>query len=336
MPSDSHTGGDALIAAVGAAAERLASRLRRRQATRAEVSDCSPQVPAWWRQGLAGAAIFGDGLASLPPAEPDRFSRPVAFLRAAEISMVAGGEYLPVAWLDGGAAVALVHDRGERPVVAVGLDELHGPPGSPAPLADSLVAFLDALEPQTVCRLAGPGGEVAIELCGDLSLLIEDHGGIRRRDFDTAEEMGEYVAHFLDEAIEAGMRLRFCSARLRPLIQDRAALAQARLEAAPELRAQATIQRLLDAGQLELRDLGDDDEENETLEDLIDDAARFLERNARARHLARRFGDWLSQHPSVVDVYADDDTVQVALDAADLGAARLLEAVRRAGGEGQA
>lgn len=331
MPSDSHTGADALTAAVGAAAERLAARLRRRQATRTDVSACAPQVPGWWRHGLAGAAIFGDGLASLPAAEPDGFSRPVAFLSAAEISMVAGGEYVPVAWLDGGAAVALVHDRDDRPVVAVGLEDMHGP-RSPAPLAGSLVAFLDALEPQTVCRLAGPGGQIAIELCGDLSLLVEERGQVRRQDFDSAEEVGEYVALLLDQAIEAGMRLRFCSARLRPLIQERSALAQARPDAAPELRAQATIRRLLDAGQLELRDSDDE----EALEDLIDDAARFLERHGRARNLARRFGDWLSQHPAVIDVYADDDTVQVALTAADLGAARLAEAVRRAGGEGEA
>ncbi len=313
------------VAAVGTAAERLAARLSLRSAGRADVSVCAETVPAWWRQGLAGAAVFGDGLISLPAAEPLGFSRPVAFLAAEEISAVAGGEYLPLAWLDGGTAVALVKDSGDRPVVAVAIGEMPRP-GESQPLADSLVAFLDALMPQTVCRLARTGHQTTIELSGELSLLVEEDGVVSQHTFETAEAVGEFVADLLDQAIEAGMRLRFCSARLRPLIQTRAALATAAPSIMPEQRARAAIQHLVADGRLAL----EDEEDREALEDLIDDAARFLDRHGGERHLVQRFADWLSQHEAVTDLYADDDSVSEALRAVE-PAARLAAAMRRAG-----
>jgi hypothetical protein len=319
-----------IVAAVGTAADRLAARLRLRTASRADVSACAEAVPAWWRQGLATAAVFGDGLMSLPAAEPLGFSRPVAFLSASEISAVAGGEYVPLAWLDGGTAVALVHDRGDRPVLAAPIGEVQRPGGS-QPLAGSLVAFLDALMPQTVCRLAGAGHQITIELGGELSLLVEEDGAVSQRAFASAEAMGEYVADVLDQAIEAGMRLRFCSARLRPLIQGRAALAAAAPAILPEERARAAIQRLVADGRLAL----EDEEDREALEDLIDDAARFLEKHAGERHLVHRFADWLSQHEAVTDLYADDDSVRAALAAVE-PAARLAAAMRRAGSSSDA
>lgn len=317
-----------LVAAVGTAAERLAARLSLRSASCADVSTCAETVPAWWRQGLAAAAVFGDGLMSLPAAEPMSFSRPVAFLSADEISAVAGGEYVPVAWLDGGTAVALVHDRDDRPVVAVAIGELQHP-GKAQPLADSLVAFLDALMPQTVCRLAGPGRQTTIELSGELSLLVEEDGVVAQHTLESAEAVGELVADVLDQAIEAGMQLRFCSARLRPLIQSRAALAAAAPPVLPEERARAAIQHLLADGRLAL----EDEEDREALEDLIDDAARFLERHQGERHLVHRFADWLSQHQAVTDLYADDDSVRTALAAVE-PSARLAAAMRRAGSSG--
>jgi hypothetical protein len=330
MARASRSQANALVTAVGTAAERLAARLSLRSAGRADVSRCPETVPAWWRQGLANAAVFGDGLMSLPAAEPLGFSRPVAFLSADEIAAVAGGEYVPVAWLDGGTAVALVHDRGDRPVVAAPIGEMQAA-GASEPLADSLVAFLDALMPQTVCRLAGPGRQTTIELSGELSLLVEQDGVVSQHRFESAEAVGELVADLLDQAIEAGMRLRFCSARLRPLIQTRAALATAAPAVMPEERARAAIQHLVADGRLAL----EDEEDREALEDLIDDAARFLEKHAGERHLVHRFADWLSQHEAVTDLYADDDSVRVALDAAS-PSARLAAAMRRAGSSSDA
>jgi hypothetical protein len=329
MARASRSQGNVLVAAVGTTAERLAARLSLRSPGRTDVSACAETVPAWWRQGLASAAVFGDGLISLPAAEPLGFSRPVAFLSAAEISAVAGGEYVPLAWLDGGAAVALVHDRGDRPVVAVAIGEMQRPGESQSPgepLAESLVAFLDALMPQTVCRLAGAGHQTTIELSGELSLLVEEDGVVSQHTFETAEAVGEFVADLLDQAIEAGMGLRFCSARLRPLIQTRAALATAAPSIMPEQRARAAIQHLVADGRLAL----EDEEDREALEDLIDDAARFLDRHGGERHLVQRFADWLSQHEAVTDLYADDDSVSLALRAVE-PAARLAAAMRRAG-----
>jgi hypothetical protein len=319
------------VTAVQAAAERLASRLSLRDASRADLTACADTVPTWWRRGVARAAVFGDGLMSLPKADALGFSRPVTLLSAAEISAVAGGEYVPLAWLDGGTAVALVRDRGSRPVVAVGVDQLEGPARS-EPLADSLVEFLDALMPQTVCRLSGPDGQATVELCGELSLMVEENGVVVQRDFDSAEAVGEFVADFLDQAIESGMRLRFCSSRLSPLIQARTAWVTSQPEAMPEVRARVAIQHLIADERLVL----EDDLQPEALEDLIDEAARFLERHGQAQHLAQRFADWLSQHPVVNDLYADDDTVRAALSASVVGSARLNEALRHAGRRGDA
>jgi hypothetical protein len=326
MARASRSQGNVLVSAVSTAAGRLAARLSLRSPGRADVSICAETVPAWWRQGLASAAVFGDGLISLPAAEPLGFSRPVAFLSAEEISAVAGGEYVPLAWLDGGTAVALVQDSGDRPVVAVAIGEVPRP-GESLPLADSLVEFLDALMPQTVCRLAGNGHQTTIELSGELSLLVEEDGAVSQHTFESAEAVGELVADLLDQAIEAGMRLRFCSARLRPLIQTRAALATAAPAIMPEQRARAAIQHLVADGRLAL----EDEEDREALEDLIDDAARFLDRHGGERHLVQRFADWLSQHEAVTDLYADDDSVSTALRAVE-PAARLAAAMRRAGG----
>lgn len=313
------------MTAVQAAAQRLAQRLSLREASPADAAGCPDTVPLWWRRGLAGAAIFGDGLMSLPGADALGFSRPVALLSASEISAVAGGEYVPLAWLDGGAAVALVHDRARRPVVAMTVD--HGQGSSrPEPLAGSLVAFLDALMPQTVCRLVGAGAQATIELAGDLALLVEVGGVVERRSFSSVDAVGEFVADFLDQAIESGLRLAFCSARLHPLIHARAAWMAARSEIMPEVRARAAIQHLMADQRLVL----EDDSDDETLEDLIDEAARFLERHGHGVHAAERFADWLSQHPAVSDVYADDDTVRAALSADVASAARLSQALRRA------
>lgn len=79
----------------------------------------------------------------------------------------------------------------------------------------------------------------------------------------------------------------------------------------------------------------EDEEDREALEDLIDDAARFLERHQGERHLVQRFADWLSQHEAVTDLYADDDSVRIALGAAE-PSARLAAAMRRAGSSSDA
>ncbi|WP_428261729.1 hypothetical protein [Haliangium sp.] len=328
------------VGAVRAAAERLAARLSRRAGRPAELTDCTAAVPMWWREGIADVPIFGDGLASIPATEDGSFSRPVSFLSAREISMVAGGEYVPVAWLDGGVTVALVHDRGALPVVAVALADMQraDPSGAEGvPLAPSLVAFLDALAPQTVCRLEAPGSHLMMELIGDSSLLVEHAAGLEQHDFDSTDDLGSFVASFLEQAIEAGYRLGFCSALLRPVIEARVAAVDASAADLPETRARTAILWLLADGSLELEgmdepDDDDDDIDNvddasddltvsvdpEQLEDLIDAAARFLERNGRSRNLAKRFAEWLSQQPGVVDLYADDDTVHTALHTAPL------------------
>lgn len=300
------------IQAVLLAAERLAQRLRYRDAEAARLADCSEAVPTWWRQAIAPAAIFGDSLLSLPVPTELAFSRPVTFLSAAEISVAAGGEYVPLAWLDGGHAIALVHDQGSLPVVLVA-SGLNGDKPEAEPVADSLVQFLDLLMPQTLCRLVGTGTHMSIELCGERSLLVERYGEVERRDFASDDEIGDYVATFLMDALDEGMRVMFCPASMRPLIQAYAGTMQAAL-IPPETRAQAAIQRLIADESLDLR-------ENADLEQLIDDAGRFLERNSQeaeplSRALVKRFADWLSQHPLVDDLYADDDTVERALDVA--------------------
>jgi hypothetical protein len=334
MPRVSGSDGSGLVAAVEAAAQRLAMRLSEREASSADLATCAESVPLWWRRGLAGAAVFGDGLMSLPGADALGFSRPVTLLSASEISAVAGGEYVPLAWLDGGSSVALVHDRAARPVFAVAMDQAQGAAQAATPperLAPSLVAFLDALMPQTVCRLTGEGTQATVELAGELSLLVEINGEVEQRTFDSPGAVGEYVAEFLDQAIESGMRLRYCSARLNPLIHARASWMAARLEVMPEVRARAAIQHLIADQRLVL----EEDSDPETIEDLIDEAARFLERHGHGQHAAERFADWLSQHPAVNDLYADDDTVRAALSASVVGTARLTEAMHRADRRGR-
>ena len=307
----------ALIESVRAASERLARRLERREAHRVDVSTCSGAVPDWWRQGLAEAAVFGDGLLSLPSYEPDTFSRPVAFLSAAEITTTAGGEYVPLAWMDGGKSVAVVRDRGALPVIAAAMDHLSGPISGDAPgdelLADSLVEFLDALRPQTVCRFVAPGDERAIELQGELALLIEQGGAVALHHFESDKDVGERVASFVIEALDAGMQVAFSPARLRQLIAARQR-APADPEIPPEVRAAAAIRRLLDKTSLELVPPGSRDPD-EQIEDLIDAAARFLEKNQRRRNIVKAFAEWLAQHDEVDDLYADDDAVRDALTA---------------------
>ncbi len=315
-------------AAVREAAERLAERLQQRQGDVADLDECGPAVPKWWREGLATLPIFGDGLASLPSDDDQAFSRPVSFLSAREITMVAGGEFLPLAWMDGGTTVALVHDDGDLPLVCVALEDMQRAGGAGArgvPLADRLSDFLDSLRPQTVCRMASPEGSATIELVGDMGLKFELGGVVEEREFDSADEVGAFVAAFLDQVIEAGFQLQYCSSKMRPLVTARIAEVNQRSSFQPESRARAAILHLLADGSLELEeelgvptDDGDyelDEDDLEALEDLIDAAARFLERNGRARNLPRRFGEWLSQARGVVDLYADDDAVREALKA---------------------
>ncbi|ACY14866.1 hypothetical protein [Haliangium ochraceum] len=304
-------------AEIAAAAARLAERVSRREGQPADLSEDAPTIPSWWREGLAVHAIFGDGLLSFPGRDAHSFSRPVAFLSASELAQVAGGEYVPLAWLDGGAFVALVQNQGTMPVIAVSVETLQGVSTGPQeaePLTDSLVAFLDALMPQTVCRLVGPKGEVGIELIGERSLLVEEEGQIERRDFPSGDSVGEYMAGFLDRALEAGMNLGFASARLRQHILERIAKLKPKRHAVPpEQRARLAVLQLIADSHLELEEDADED----TLEDLIDAAARFLEKGSGERNLVRRFADWLAQQPAVVDLYADDDTVQAALVSLD-------------------
>ncbi|MCG8425372.1 MAG: hypothetical protein MJE77_46425 [Proteobacteria bacterium] len=311
-----------LIESVRTAAERLARLLSRRDARALDLSSCSDAVPSWWRQGLARAAIFGDGLLSLPALASDTFSRPVAFLSASEMSVIAGGEYVPVAWMDGGAAIALVHDRGTRPVVVAGLAEsplgqlgVRPPTDSDSlgaePLADSLAGFLDQLRPQTVSRFAARGQQATIELSGEYSLLVERNGPIERRDFQSDDDIAEFVASFVVDVLDAGMQVVFCPARMRQLIAARTGAAVL-VDLLPEQRAGAAIRYLLDNGSLEL-DLATDRDRDEQIENFVDDAARFLEKNQKRRNLIKAFGDWLAHHPLVDDLYADDDAVAAAL-----------------------
>jgi hypothetical protein len=327
----------ARLAAVRAATQRLAQRLRQRDAVRAALQECSDAVPSWWREGVADAAIFGDGLLSLPAQNKDDFSRPVTLLSAAEISTAAGGEYVPLAWVDpgtaGSAAIALVHDQGDLPVAVreVG-DEVRNTPGAlgeeqgaagarPEPVADSLVEFFDMLMPQTLCRFVSGDTQRSVELCDERSLLIERDGQIERREFDSPDEVGKFVAAFMSEALDAGMRTVCCPANMRPLVAGYVSQpgdqAPGQAAVAPEVRAQVAFQRLLAAETLELV-------EDANLDQLIDDAARFLERQSRAAGsgqvtlaLARRFVEWLLQHPAVDDLYADDEDVRAALDSAE-------------------
>ncbi len=115
------------------------------------------------------------------------------------------------------------------------------------------------------------------------------------------------MASFLSDAIDAGLRLGYCPQRLRPLIVDRCAAAEQE-QLPPEERARRAIEHLISTGHLELVE---DDED--ALEDLADEAGRFLERHQRILDPTRRFAEWLTQHANVVELYADDDDVRSAL-----------------------
>lgn len=307
----------ALIESVRAASQRLAHRLERRAAHQVDAAACMRPVPAWWSQGLATVAIFGDGLLSLPASEPDTFSRPVAFLSPGELSTTAGGEYVPVAWMDGGKSVAVVHDRGSLPVVSAAIDPISGQAdassGGDSLLADSLVEFLDALRPQTVCRFVAGKARRTIELDGQRSLLIERDGTVERVGFESDAILGDRVASFVIDALDAGMEVAFSPARLRQLIAARQR-APASPDIPPELRAAAAIRRLLESESLDLVAPGERGRD-EQIEDLVDAAARFLERNERRRNIVKVFAEWLAQHDDVDDLYADDDAVRDALTA---------------------
>ena len=329
----------ATVLTVRRAAERLARRIQRRQTFSADLAGCPPTVPVWWREGLALAPVFGDGLMSLPPRGDAAFSRPVAFLSPSEISATAGGEYVPLAWMDGGAAIALVHDRDQLAVVSAAIGEANTPEdlvrrgistaiamgggsGDAELIAGSLVEFLDALVPQTVCRFVGPGGpwtiELADEVAGELAVLVERGGAVERLEFDSDDALGEHVANFVVEALDADMDVVFCPARIRHLIAMRQRADMA-LDVLPEVRARAAIRQLLERDELELVPMNGR-VEAEVIEDLIDGAARFLERNQRRRNLIKAFADWLTRHEDVDDLYADDDAVREALAAAAIDA----------------
>jgi hypothetical protein len=259
--------------------------------------DEAAQAPVWWRL-LASAAIFGDGLLSLPSSGPKAFSRPVSFLTADEIASAGDGDFVPVAWVDGGQAVAMVRDEGELPVVVVGIDGQGG-----APVADSLTAFLDALTPQTVCWFRAGKARAAIELVGDRGLLVEHAGAVHQLELATDDEVGDRYAAFVAERLSEGMEAVSCPARLRGLIES---YADDDNELPPERRAQKAIERLVAEEALELCEDAD-------LEALYDDAGRFLEKNARVRDLGAAFAEWLTRHRAVDDLYADDDAVAVSL-----------------------
>lgn len=297
------------IEAVRAAADRLAHRLRYRETTRAGLEGCSPAVPLWWKEGLSNAAIFGDGHISLPSVEPDLLSRPVSFLMTSEISVTAGGDYVPIAWIDGGERTALVHDHGELAVVLVE----PGTGGAAVTVSPSLVEFLDSLRPQSLCRLAEGEETMSIELRSEHVVLTEHQGVVARHEMHDSGELGEFVATFIRQGLEAGLRPRFCPANLWPIIETYLDVIGGG-ELPPEQHASAVIERLLRGGELLLI-------EGHDIEDLVDGAARFLEnpiKNGVTVTLARRFSDWLLEQPSVDEIYADDETLIKVLKYPDL------------------
>ena len=309
-------GDEGYVQTVRAAGDRLAERLHMREAQVVDGDLAVGHLPAWWRQGLARCRVFGDGLLSWPVAGQASFSRPVSLFSAREISVSAGGEFLPFAWLDGGARIAVVQERGLRPVAAV-------PPDGSSDgerLTDSLVDFLDALQPQTLCLLTSPAGRRRIEICGERTLLVERAGRIAPHTCASDDDMGRTIARFLSDAIDDGLQVISCPARMRPLIAGYSGLRMQASQVAPEVRAQRVIEHLLENELLELVETPASRTEagrRELIEDLVDEVGRFLEReNPRwsasgkpSGKFTRRFADWLAEHRLVEDLYADDATV---------------------------
>ncbi|MEM9492723.1 MAG: hypothetical protein AAGC55_26480, partial [Myxococcota bacterium] len=162
--------------------------------------------------------------------------------------------------------------------------------------------------------LRADGERATIEIIGDSSLLVEQHGSVDRRDFDDERAVGEFVAAFLIDSLNRGLQLVFGPARMRKLVLGRQ---RAAAEVPPEQRADAAIRYLLAEDSLELAECDDEDEREEQFEDLVDAAGRYLEKHRAVPNLAVKFADWLTQHQLVVDVYADDDAVRAALAAVD-------------------
>ncbi len=294
---------DGPIERVRAACGRLAGRLRPGEAEAIDGSVSTVMVPAWWRDGLAMSAVFGEGILSLSSPAPDQFSRPVTLFSAQDVSVSAGGQYVPFAWLDGGVNVAVVRDRAPYPVAVV------PPDGSQdgEPVADSLIDFIDRLQAPTVCLLVSPAGRRRIELSGERGLLIEHHGRTHSLEFDTDEQVGAHVAAFLADAIRTGFQVVSCPVRMRPLVaRFVGTVAQART-VKPEIRASLAVRYLRDQQLIELVEDAD-------IEDLIDEVARLFERHNPSWDVtgrppaafARRFTDWLLERDTVEDLYIDD------------------------------
>jgi hypothetical protein len=316
--------------AVRDAAERLAQRLSLRAGQTADLSVCSPAVPAWWREDMADYRIFGDGLLSLEPGpgpgHERAFSRPVDLFSAAEISAHAGAEYVPLAWADGATNVILVHDRGQLPVFISPIGgatagALVGQPlGEPwgdtlaEPLADSLVAFLDALRPRTLCDFIGPDERRRIELIGERTLLVGHGGHMEEHTFSDDDDVGAVMAGFLSDAVNAGLRVVSCPAEMRPMIAEFAGTLARGRQPAPEERARTAILALCARGELEFS--ADDID----LDEFIDQASRWLERHGQGwgkdgrppLELVRKFGEWLIEQPAVEEVFADDEALAEA------------------------
>lgn len=309
--------GESVVDAIRAACERLSERLRFRQAGAIEPATATATVPHWWRAGMAGWRIFGDGLLALASPGGDDFSRAVTLFDGREISVSAGGESLPFAWIDGGINVAVVVTRAGESGLGPGPVYIGPPDGSHAaePAAESLVAFLDRLQPQTLCLLAGPAGRRRIELCGERMVRIERAGRVHTRSFASDDEVGSFVGRFLSESIDDGLRVVSCPARMRPLVASYSGTVSRARDVPPEVRAQRVIEQLLAAEQLELIERVD-------IEQFIDDCARFLESEnpvfrpsgRPSDKFTRRFLDWLLGHAAVDDLYVDDDGLAAAFE----------------------
>lgn len=312
------------VEAVRAAAERLCERLRFRDAEAGDGAAATTIVPRWWRVGMADCHIFGDGLLSWPGSDEGHFSRAVTLFDGREISVSAGGDYLPFAWIDGGVDVAIVAIRGAVTSGSGPGPVYVGPPDGARPaqlMAESLVAFLDGLRPQTLCLLAGSAGRRRIEICGERMLLIERAGQVRTQTFASDDEVGRFVGKFLSDSIDDGLRVVSCPARMRPLVAGYSGeVAQART-VAPEVRAERVIQSLLAD---DLLDLVEDVEVEveQFVEQFVDQVARYLDSEAPrfgpsgrpSDKFARRFIDWLIGHAAVDDLYADDEQVAAAFE----------------------
>ena len=302
--------------AIRAAAERLSERLQYRDAQVIDPSQATALVPRWWRTCLAACRIFGDGHMSWSSPDEGPFSRAVTLFDGSEISVSAGGEFLPFAWIDGGVEVAIVATRAVGAAAGGPGPVFVGPPDGARPpraMADSLVAFLDALQPQTLCLLAGPTGRRRVEICGERTLRIERAGRIHTEAFASDDEVGRYVGRFLSDGIDDGLRVVTCPARMRPLVAGYAGEVAKARAVAPEVRADQVIKRLLADELLEFI-------EDTDVEQFIDEAARFMEKEGAtflpsgrpSDRFARRFISWLLGHRAVDDLYADDEQVALA------------------------